>query len=169
MPQVDPKDTPSALDQMLGKLSIEQVRFVVARCEVSTDKEAAARIGIAAVTPKRWKRDGVPIEEVLQLMVQDGVTTALHLRRRHLAKAMQVKVAGLNAKNERLRQSVASEIIEWSLGRANQPVSGPGGGPIEVSDARDKLMALVAAQDDAGEKSGDTGQDDGRGSGDAAS
>jgi len=61
---------------------------------------------------------------------------ATEMRRRNLAKAMGVKVKGLDSESERTRQGVASEIIEWEMGKAKQTVdsmvSGPGGGPVDV-------------------------------------
>ena len=115
-----PNDTINALEQMLGQLSIDQVRFVVSRTEVATDKEAAQNIGMSPETVKRWKREGAPIDDALRLMAHDGAVTALHLRRRHLAKAMAVKVAGLDDPDAKIRQSVATEVIEWELGKATQ-------------------------------------------------
>ena len=75
---------------------------------------------MATSTVKSWKQGGAPIDDALSLMLLDGLTTAMHLRRRVLGKAMAVKTEGLDAGDARLRQSVASEIIEWELGRATQ-------------------------------------------------
>jgi len=105
---------------MLARLSIDQVRFVVARSEVSTDKEAAQNIRVSPESVKRWKREGAPIDETLRLLAHDGVVTALHLRKRNLAKAMAVKVAGLDDPDSKVRQGVATEVIEWELGSAVQ-------------------------------------------------
>jgi len=124
------------LEQVLAELTVDQIRFVVARQEFSTDKEAAGEIGIKPDTVYQWKYKGCPIDEALRLMALDGVIVAKHLRRRNLAKAMAVKVAGLNSDEERTRQSVATEIIEWEIGKAKQPteISGRDGGPIETKD-----------------------------------
>jgi len=122
------------LEQVLAELTVDQIRFVVARQEFSTDKEAAGEIGIKPDTVYQWKYKGCPIDEALRLMALDGVIVAKHLRRRNLAKAMAVKVAGLNSDEERTRQSVATEIIEWEIGKASQKteISGRDGGPIET-------------------------------------
>ena len=67
-------------------------------------------------------------------MAYDGIITALEIRRRNLAKAMLVKANGLDSGDERLRQSVATEFIEWELGRATQKaeVTGKDGGKLEI-------------------------------------
>ena len=116
-----PDCTSDELERTIDELTVDQVRFVVARQEFSTDKEAAESVGLHAQTVKRWKGDGVPLDRAVKLMASDGVVVALKMRRRSLAKAMLVKVAGLDSDNERVRQGVATEIAEWELGKATQP------------------------------------------------
>ncbi len=88
-------------------------------------------VHLSESTVYRWGED---VETALRLMAQDGLVTALHLRRRNLAKAMLVKVAGLDSADERTQQGVATEIIEWELGRAaqKQEITGPSGGPLVI-------------------------------------
>ena len=114
------KSNSSELEQVLERLSTEQIRFVVARQEFSTDKEAAEAIGLKPQSVSQWKNKGFPIDEAVRLMALDGVVVATKIRRRNLAKAMMVKVAGMDSRDERVRQSVATEIIEWEMGRATQ-------------------------------------------------
>lgn len=115
-------DTYSGLEATLARLSIDQVRFVVARGEVSTDKDAAAMIGVSPATVKRWKMEGAPIDDVLRLMALDGVVTARHILRRNVAKAAAVKAAGLDDPDSKVRQAAASEILDRELGGAVQKV-----------------------------------------------
>lgn len=110
----------SELDSILAQLSNDQIRFVVARQEFPTDKESAEAIGISPNTISSWKRKGAPIDEAVRLMAEDGLVTALHIRRRNLAKAMAVKVGALDSVDESARQRAATEIIEWEMGRATQ-------------------------------------------------
>lgn len=119
--------------EILDQLTADQIRFVIARQDFTTDKEAAESIDLKPDTVYHWKsREKAPLTEALKLMVGDGLIVAAHLRRRSLAKAMAVKVAGLDDSDDRLRQSVATEIIEWEMGRATQRQehSGPDGEPI---------------------------------------
>jgi len=143
------------LDAALALLTPDQIRFIVARQECPTDKEAAEQIGISPATVSYWKNKGAPIDDVLRLMSLDGLVTALHIRKRNLAKAMLVKVGGLDSEDERLRQGVATEVIEWELGKSAQrtELTGKGGGPIEtetrdttpVERRIDSVMALLDA------------------------
>ena len=114
------KSSSSQLETVLGQLSTDQIRFVVARQEFATDKEAAHEIGVKPDTVYQWKHRGIPIDDAVRLMAMDGIIVAKELRRRNLAKAMAVKVAGLDSSKEPTRQSVATEIIEWEMGRASQ-------------------------------------------------
>jgi len=70
-------------------------------------------------------------------MASDGLIVAHHVRRRNLAKAMLVKVAGLDSDDERTRQNVSTEIIEWEMGRAQQTTklegTGEGGAIVIVN------------------------------------
>ena len=86
-------------------------------------------------TVSYWKRKGAPIDQTVKMMIADGLVTALHIRKRNLAKAMAVKVAGLDSDDERLRQGVATEVIEWETGKAKQTVAADvtsGGKPVKT-------------------------------------
>lgn len=108
----------SELDDLLRQLSVTQLKYLSERVLCDNDTEAAKRIGVDPNTIYRWP----PIvQEALKLMHLDGVHLALELRRRALSKAMQIKVEGMDSKNERIRQAVCTEIIEWNLGKATQP------------------------------------------------
>lgn len=113
------KYTSEQLADILAQLSIDQIRFVVARQECTTDKEAAEAIGLSPQTIYKWPDI---VRDAVRLMALDGASVALEIRRRSLAKAMMVKAAGLDTNDERLRQGVATEFIEWELGKASQPV-----------------------------------------------
>jgi len=116
--QPDPgKSISEELAAVLAQLSTDQIRFVVARQECATDKEAAEAIGVKPDTVYHWPDT---VREAVRLMAGDGIAVAIEVRRRNLPKAMLTKAAGLDSDDERIRQSVATEIIEWELGRATQ-------------------------------------------------
>jgi len=141
--ETTPNATTERLEAVLAELTTDQKRFLVARLECSKDKDAAKMIGVSENTVKAWKYKGAPIDEALDLMACDGIVFARHVRRRSLAKAIMVKKAGLDSNDERLRQSVATEFIEWEMGKATQRQehSGPDGGAIAFADVspRDTL------------------------------
>ena len=106
--------------ELLDQLTVDQIRFIVARQGVRTHKEAAESLDMPADRVYQWIHKGVPINETVKAMALDGLVVAAHVRRKHLAKAMLVKVAGLESEDEKIRQSCASEIIDWEMGRATQ-------------------------------------------------
>lgn len=112
------------LQSILRTLTTNQMRWVIARQETATDGEAATAIGLKPDTIYRWPET---VKRAVELMAHDGVITALELRRRSLAKAMAVKVAGLDSGDEKIRQAVATEIIEGELGKAQENVNHKGG------------------------------------------
>jgi len=114
------KSSSDKLGDVLEKLTTDQVRFVVARQEFSTDKEAAHQIGVKPNTVYTWKHKGAPIDEAVRLMAYDGIVVARDMLRRSLAKAAAVKVAGLDDRDDRLRQAVATEILDRELGKPTQ-------------------------------------------------
>jgi len=117
------------LKATLRGLSMTQIRFVIARLENKTDKAAAEEIGISPATVKSWDNK-MQVDDAVDLMRVDGMITALEIRRRNLAKAMAVKAAGLDSDDEKIRQNVATEIIEWETGKASQPLTGANGSPL---------------------------------------
>ncbi len=135
------------LDAVLSRLTMDQIRFVIARQEAFSDKEAAENLNIKPKAVSNWKQSGAPIDEACHLMAMDGMITMLHIRRRVLAKAMAVKAAGLESDNERVRQSVATEIIEWESGKATQKqeLTGANGGPIQTAGT----LTIIEYDDDS--------------------
>ena len=138
------KATSDELLAILGKLSFDQKRFIIARQNTDTDKEAAEAIGIRPRVVYDWRHRGAPLDEALALMALDGVTMALSLRRGALAKAMAVKVAGLDNRNARIRQGVATEIIEAELGKAQEFIDLTSKGE-RVGKATDEDIAKAVA------------------------
>jgi len=99
---------------------VDQLRFVTARFNYSTDKEAALEIGISPDTVTYWKRSGVPIDDAVKLLAFDGVIMAREILRRSVAEAAAVKRAGLQSDDERIRQGASTEILDRELGKPTQ-------------------------------------------------
>jgi hypothetical protein len=125
------QNTTSELDQIIASLTPEQLRFVVARQDYSSDKETAEELEIPSKTVYNWPNKA-EVNRAIKLMADDIFSTARSIRKKHLAEAMMVKVKGLRSKNERIAQAVATEFVEWELGKANQPLTGKDGGAIPI-------------------------------------
>lgn len=114
------KNEENKLQKILSQLTKDQLRFVVALQEHPSKDAAAKAIGVKVATVYNWPSE--LIDEAARLMAMDVMQAALDLRQRNLIKAVGVKAAGLDSKNETVRQKTASEIIEWELGKARQDV-----------------------------------------------
>lgn len=136
--------TKTDLEQILDQLSISQISFVIARVDTTTDKEAAARAGVNYNSVRNWPREAKElIDKATRLMAQDGVVTALHLRRRALARAMEIKLCGLDSNDERIQQGVSTEIIEWELGKAAQKIDMAGEINVNYHDELERRLSRI--------------------------
>lgn len=111
------KSISEQLSEVLATLSKDQIRFVVALMDHPSKKEAAESIDIKPDTAYRWNGN---IDKAAQLMALDRAEAAKAIRRNAIVKAMAVKLAGLDSDDESIRQKVATELIEWELGKALQ-------------------------------------------------
>lgn len=111
------KSISDELSEVLKHLSVDQVRYVIARMDYPTKGEAAQAIGLKPDTVYRWNGE---VELAVELMAMDALESAKSVRRRNLLKAMAVKVKGLDSSDESVRQKTATELIEWELGKALQ-------------------------------------------------
>jgi len=119
--------TQERLTELLSQMSKDQVRFVVASMDYPSKREAAIAIGISPTTVYKWPET---INEAITLMAIESSQAAIAMRKRALVKAMAVKVAGLDCDDDALRQRVATEIVEWELGKAQQRTDVTSGGEV---------------------------------------
>jgi hypothetical protein len=118
---------------------VDQLRFVTARFNCSTDKDAAREIGVSPDTVTYWKRSGVPIDDAVKLLAFDGVIMAREILRRSVAEAAAIKRAGLHSKTEKIRQDASTEILDRELGKPTQrqEITGKDGGSLTVEYVND--------------------------------
>lgn len=135
------------LAEILPKLSKDELRFVVALQEYKTKKDAAEAIGLEPQTVYRW--NGL-IDEATKLLAQDALESARQIRRRAIHKAILVKLAGLDSQDEGTRQRVATELIEWELGKAQQRTDvTTAGEPLQRTSGSDGLDRSILTLADA--------------------
>lgn len=140
------REKQTRLREILAQLTKNQVRLVVALQEYPTKDEAAKAIRLSPKTVYNWKPEiGLMIEEAAKIMTTDVLNSALELRRDNLIKAMAVKAAGLDSNDEALRQKVATELIEWELGKALQKSD-------LTSNGKDFTVTIVKASDAISDK-----------------
>jgi len=121
------------LEEIFALLTHDQLRFITAMLESKSKKEAAEKIDIKPATVYCWDNAEL-VNEAIRLIQLEPLESARRIRRGNLVKAMMVKSDGLNSDDEKVRQSTATEIIEWELGKAKQAIehTGENGAPITI-------------------------------------
>lgn len=117
-----------------SELDHNQRRFVVAMLESKSKKEAAESIGIKPDTVYRW--NGI-VDEAVSIAQADIQAAALGILAAAGSKAAAIKTAGLDSDNEKLRQDVASEVLDRNLGKPKQRQE------ITGADGKDVVIKVV--------------------------
>ena len=107
----------STFEEVWAQLDHNQRRFVVAMQECPTKAEAAKAIGVKPNTIYKWPDT---VDDAIQLLATSIADAACDIIAQATAKAAMVKVVGLDSGDERIRQGVASEILDRRLGTAVQ-------------------------------------------------
>jgi len=136
------------LQTILAQLTKDQLRFVVAMQEYKTKDAAAKSLRLKIDTVYHW--DSELIDEAVNLMALDIANAALEQHKLAANKAAAVRVAGLDSKNEVVRQRAAADIIDRILGKVRQDVDvTTGGEKIETKVSDEQLDRSILAFSDA--------------------
>ena len=121
--------------QVWARLTESQRRFAVAMLDHKTKKDAAEFIGLSRNTVYAWGSD---VDEAIEMMRLDAAAAAVDMLAGAVVKATMIKLAGLDSDDERLRQSVASEIQDRIMGKPKQSIENTGkdGGPIRIESVK---------------------------------
>lgn len=128
------KSTSERLALLWRQLSHNQRRFVIASQEYANKKDAAAAIGVEPNTVYRWPKI---VDDAIEAFSDSIVDSAAAMLSEAAAKAAAVKVAGLDSDNEKIRQDVATEIIDRVMGKATQRQEVEHSGGIEIEYVND--------------------------------
>lgn len=122
----------SQFAEIWHKLTTNQRRFVVAMQEHPTKKEAAESIGVQPQTAYNWNGD---VDAAVDFMRNNIALATLGILQANATKAAMVKAAGLDSDDEKIRQDVATEILDRNLGKPKQRQehTGEGGGPLTIT------------------------------------
>jgi hypothetical protein len=153
-------DTSAELTALLARLTHDQFRYITARLQQPDRKAAAKSLGLPYSTVTHWP---AYVERAYDLIGAQQLESARHLLEHTLVKAMMVKIAGLDSGKETVRQAVATEIIEWNLGRPRQQTDLSV--KIDDTDYTAILLGKLFADDAAGGAPGAPGEPNADGSG----
>jgi len=137
-------------NEILGKATPEQAKWVMKRLGFNTDRAAAKAVGIHPTTVSRWDNKA-ELDRAVHLLLAEPREAALSILKDAVIEAATVKVDGLQKMG---KQAQATEILDRVLGRPmqRQEVTGADGGPMEhhMLDIERLLDRIYGNEDDNG-------------------
>jgi hypothetical protein len=135
------KSTSSEFRELWQTLTHNQQRFAIAMLSSKTKKDAAQAVGLEPNTVYGWNGE---VDAAVDFMRNHSAVATLGIIEANATKAAMIKAAGLDSDNEKLRQDVASEILDRILGKAtqHQEVTGPNGTPLFRPVAKEDYDAV---------------------------
>lgn len=134
-----------SLDSLFDGLDERETAYVLARSECVSNSEALRRCGKS----EGWlyKRNIEDLNNRADELRKNKAMRAAMILSEAVEEAARVKVAGLKVRDERIKQSVATELLERELGKVPQrtELTGADGGAIEVDDVRESIQRKLAA------------------------
>lgn len=124
-------------------LDERETAYVLARSEAFSNNQALKACGFSV----GWLRNK-DIEDLnarADSLRKDKAIRASILLSEAVEEAARVKVAGLKSRDDRVKQAVATEIIDRELGKVLQRTELTGEVSIEVEDARESIQRKLAA------------------------
>jgi hypothetical protein len=155
------------IQTLLDQLEDKRLDYVMARSRVSSDRQAYLDAGISRQTFYGWPtEERERLNDIAQQLKRAGAVRALMILHDAAEEAAQVKVEGLRSRNERVKQDVATEILDRNLGKPNQPVSQDISGEVSIGitpvDYRTAIASIATGSE---QDSLTSGQDQGTGDG----
>jgi N-methylhydantoinase B/oxoprolinase/acetone carboxylase alpha subunit len=109
----------------LDQLEDARLSYVMARSRVNSDRQGFIEAGIAKATFYTWPaEERERLNNLAQQFKRETATRALIVLQDAAEEAAKVKVSGLKSRDERVKQAAATEIIDRTIGKTEQPVSG---------------------------------------------
>lgn len=126
---------------LLDGLRDNRLDYVMARSECNSVTEALKRAGIGKTTFYEWdESERQHLDDIAQRMKRETAAQAKMILRGAAKKAAEIKVAGLDSKDKRIQQGVATEILDRIVGKPTNPVelTGAEGGEVVLKVVYDK-------------------------------
>lgn len=123
------------LQTELAKLSDHRLNYVMARSKVNSDAAAYRDAGIPKASFYKWEQaERDSLNDLAMRIKRETAFQAIMILQEAAEKAAQVKVDGLDARDPRIKQAAATEILDRIVGKPTQrqEVTGAEGGTITV-------------------------------------
>jgi hypothetical protein len=117
------------LQATLNQLEDARLDYVRARSMVNSDAQGYSGAGITKRVFYSWPpEEREKLNDIAQQLKRATVARALMALQDAAEEAAKVKIAGLKSRDERIRQSAASEILDRNIGKAAQTLDVTSGG-----------------------------------------
>jgi heptaprenylglyceryl phosphate synthase len=123
------------LRDYLEQLKDSRLDYVMARSKCNSDSEAYRQAGISKPVFYRWlPEEREKLNDLAQRVKRETATRALMVLQDAAEQAALVKTKGLESRDERVKQAVATEILDRTVGKpaTSLEVSGKNGEKIQV-------------------------------------
>jgi hypothetical protein len=121
------------LDSVFEGLDERETAYVLARSDAVSNSEALKKCGMS----EGWlyKRNYEDLNARADILRKDKALRAALILGEAVEQAAKVKVAGLKVRDERIKQAVATEILDREFGKPTQrqEVTGKDGGVIVIN------------------------------------
>jgi len=126
----------SDLRTELDKLTDQRLDYVIARSRVNTDSQALRDAGINRSSFYSWTlEERTALNELAQRVKREVALRAVMVLQDAAEDAAQVKVSGLKSRNEHVKQSASTEILDRVIGKAvnKTEITGANGGALVIT------------------------------------
>jgi hypothetical protein len=119
----------SDLRTEINQLSDLRLDYVMARSRVTSDAQGIRESGVNKTTFYSWsEEERNKLNDIAQRLKRDTALKALTIIQNAAEEAAKVKVAGLKSRDERVKQGVATEILDRGVGKVTDKVDVTSGG-----------------------------------------
>jgi len=106
------------LRTILDQLEDNRLAYVMARSKVTSDRQGYLDAGVSKATFYLWPtEEREKLNDIAQRLKRETAARALMTLQDAAADAAKVKVEGLKSRDERVKQSVATEILDRTVGK----------------------------------------------------
>ncbi len=107
------------LRTVLNGLQDKQLAYVLSRAKSVSTAEALRNAGLGKNVYYKWtEEERAHLEEVAYRLQREQAVQAMLVLQDAVKQAAEVKVSGLKSRDERVKQNVATEILDRTVGKA---------------------------------------------------
>ena len=123
----------------LNKLEDSRLSYVMARSLVNSDAQGHRDAGISHASFYQWsKEEREELNALAQRIKRETVARAIMTIQDAADEAAKVKVLGLKDRDSRVRQAAASEILDRTVGKAQDK--------LDVTSAGEKITVTLKSE-----------------------